>query len=495
MPSTPNSSASQATDAAGRFTFRPHGTGYFNVRVQKKEGFIDSSFPYAPPSSEEITLTAAQLLKEVRLFLTRPARISGSVKEADTSKPVAGIRVAAARVMSRGGYPVWKQAEARADANGEFAISGLLPGDYAVEVFPKKEAKERVLWEFSEADLKAVDQDYEHTYWPGGHGVETAFPVAFWSGGAIDVGSLAISRIPHYRVRVRFASTACAASEKIRVFEWLNNPEVPDGIFLAEAPCRPELLVTGLAPGIHRLLFEVRNQDGSRSAAVATFTIADENIEVSTALDSAMTVDGEIIAADGAKLPDLAKVSVHVEPQNGQGVWKPGSAAVDETGKFRIEILPPLVSHRISVYGLSSAHYVQEIRYNGIALPGSYVEVSTAAVMQRLTVVIDDKAATVAGGVFKNGDPVSRPVVFIAKWPLPTGENFLPARSANADERGQFRFGGLAPGEYRVVAVTRESMSGGLNGPSMRRLLERAGKIEVRRGASVTANLSLTESW
>ena len=52
------------------------------------------------------------------------------------------------------------------------------------------------------SDAELETQDYEWSYWPGGHGLDSAAPVTLISGGSTDVGTLKLRKAPVYRVRV-----------------------------------------------------------------------------------------------------------------------------------------------------------------------------------------------------------------------------------------------------------------------------------------------------
>jgi hypothetical protein len=57
------------------------------------------------------------------------------------------------------------------------------------------------------------------------------------------------------------------------------------------------------------------------------------------------------------------------------------------------------------------------------------------------------------------------------------------------DDQGRFQISGLAPGEYRVIALTRNIM----NTQVSNRLLMRAEKVILERGGSQSVSLKIVE--
>jgi hypothetical protein len=117
----------------------------------------------------------------------------------ETGKPIPNLQLRAVREQTRDPLRFWRGdgVAVRTGADGQFLAAGLPPGDYAVEIFPQTGSDKRVLTTFTEKDLDKTDLDYEHTYWPGGHGPEAALPVAVVSGATVQVGSIPVRKVPY----------------------------------------------------------------------------------------------------------------------------------------------------------------------------------------------------------------------------------------------------------------------------------------------------------
>jgi hypothetical protein len=363
-----------------------------------------------------------------------------------------------------------------------------------VEILQQTAPEKRVLTQFTEKDTQTVERDYETTYWPGGHGMDMAMPVSLASGATVDVGVLRVRKVPYYRAHVRVQGSNCEDGDTMYVTETVRTSQGGFMQALASVPCSRELLVSGFAPGAYRLLFSIRGRTlETRGSPDVMFSIVNENIEVTAALTPGVTLDGVFLAAEGAKLPDLTKAKVSlsagdlVGPMGGS---PPISPAPD--GKFRIEGVR-LPYQTVQISGLGPGNYTREIRYNGVKVAADTVALDSGGMTHTLTIVIDDKPGAIAGTVMSGDKPVSQPFVIARKWPPPDG----PMRSrwgsgtARGDEAGRFRIGGLAPGEYHVVAL--RSLDPSTSNAAVDRALSAAKKIEVGPNGIQNVTLEVTD--
>ena len=181
-----NDARKATTDHNGAFTLLLEKPGTYRVEA-KKPPYVSSGASGASDYAE-LTLTAEKPAADVKLFLARPGRLTGSVVDEETRKPIANLRLSAARRWNIVGFLPVGDMSAKTDAEGRFAATGLQPGEYAVVVGPQIEPDKRVLTKFTAQDLKTVESDYEQTYWPGGHGPEEVLPMSVASGATVDVG-------------------------------------------------------------------------------------------------------------------------------------------------------------------------------------------------------------------------------------------------------------------------------------------------------------------
>ncbi|HEY1337998.1 MAG TPA: carboxypeptidase-like regulatory domain-containing protein, partial [Bryobacteraceae bacterium] len=445
--------AAAESDSGGAFEFKPKELGFYAIAVTKEGYSADSG------AHQEVTLTSAEPIAEIRLSLVRAGRIAGIVTDEGTGKPVAGVKLKAwdARMLSllttgRGafyGRPNFGAGrEAITNVDGEFTIPEVIPGKYVVEVSPKALFGERLLSKFSEDDLKQADSDYEHTYWPGGHGADASFAAAVVSGASVDIGRITVRKVEYHRVHVRIPPATCTPSDKLMVYEQSGSYQLA---IADDAPCT-DMLIGGFPPGASSLILATRGSKNTRLMASVPLVIGDENIQVTAPLARGLALDGKFIHADGAA-PDLSNARISLRADGMipfADLLEP--AKPDSAGKFSF-IGIAAVNQKVTVSGLRAGDYVKEILYNGAPIEAGVLALGKGAMSQSLTVVVDDKAATVTG-VVKDGDTVvSQPFVLVASWPLSANHSFEPVARTIGDAKGAFQMTGIAPGEYRVLAV------------------------------------------
>ncbi len=484
-------SSKSKTDFTGSFSFPLDNPGPY--RVEAKKAGYSAPGTNTTRSYSELTLTADKPVAEARLYLVHPGEITGRVVDEETREPIPNLRLRAVRATVQGAFFPYNPA-VTTNGDGQFAATSLEPGEYAVEILPQTAPEKRVLTQFTARDAEAAERDYERTYWPGGHGVDTVLPVTLTSGATVDVGVLRVRKVPYYRVHVRAQGPNCEDGDTMYVSETVRTGQGSQMQALASVPCGRELLVTGFAPGTYRLIFSIRGRTlETRGSPAVVFSIVDENIEVTAALRPGVTVDGVFLASEGAKLPDLTKTKIYLSASDvvgPMGSSLPVSPATD--GKFRIEGVS-LANQTVFITGIGAGNYVKEIRYNGAKVVADVVTLDSGDLTRTLTIVIDDKPGAIMGAVMSGDKPVSQPYVIARKWPPPDGPRLSRWGSASArgDDAGRFRISGLAPGEYRLVAL--RSLDSSTSNAALERALSAAKKIEVGPNGLQNVTLDLTD--
>src|SRR5579863_8519877 len=111
------------------------------------------------------------------------------------------------------------------DQDGYFTATKLRPGDYLVSLVRRGP---EILPQFSEEDLKVVDQDLQVSNWPG-------VPVPIRSGASLSVGTITARKTPYYRAHLSVQGPDCAEGEK---WTFSTTPEM--GGFGPTVPCGKE---------------------------------------------------------------------------------------------------------------------------------------------------------------------------------------------------------------------------------------------------------------
>jgi Carboxypeptidase regulatory-like domain len=490
--------ATASTDLRGAFQFHPLRIGDYYVEV-KKQGYVSSySFNGAATSLQQSTGTLLSLSRnrpsqDVRLSLMRPGELTGRVIDED-GNPAAGVTV---EVLTPGASILSSGAIAATGKDGSFTATKLRPGEYLVRISSWPDGLATVVPQFSEADAREVDRRLATAYWPGVFDEQSASPVLVSPGSTNNVGTITTVKVPAYRVRVSVPAD-CGPDDKPEFFVFDDSGSSTSMRFANSASffsrsftplsssgfsCG-DFLVRDLRPGSYQ--FALRN---ARGWAVAAVDITTSNLDLALTITPDADIYGRVIAAPGARLPPLDALKIELKPSNDMVRPGPAPSTVAE-GRFLFKSVRGL-RHQVVVRGLGHQHYVKEVRIDGRVSAGGVVTPSQAS---QLEIVIDDQPAVLSGSVTEDGKPVSQSIVYLTKWPM---SSLNPIVDTTADDDGSFQIAGLAPGDYRVLAVLSAPLADGLELTKdiLPRLWYRAEKLTLRRGGSQTVALKLADPW
>jgi hypothetical protein len=247
-----------------------------------------------------------------------------------------------------------------------------------------------------------------------------------------------------------------------------------------DVPCGADFLIRNVEPGSYRLTLATQRTLETRTQASAPVEVINQNVEVPISLAPGVALDGRVVFPEGVPRTSFERLLVSVQPS--QIIFASGRPmSPDGDGRFRLENAP-WGRLMVSLINLSSNFYVREIRYNGNPVSGNAITLAGDSPSQTLEIVIDDKPASVRGVVANNDEPLSKPYAVLAKWPFTAESLALDLKNTTGDEKGNFRFAGLAPGEYRLLAVPPESKDK-LDEPGvLERLFAGALKVTLDRG-------------
>jgi carboxypeptidase family protein/SdrD B-like protein len=454
--------ATTFTDATGKFTFHPAGAGDYYVEV-KKEGYFAESYngPTVDPvdsTGDPVSIDANHPLRERKFSLMRLGELRGRVIDEDGA-PLANLRV---------GIRPGTITPVVTDQDGYFTATKLRPGDYQVSV---RRRSPEISPRFSEEDLKVVDQDLQVSNWPG-------VPVPIRSKASLSVGTITARKTPYYRAHLSVQGADCAEGE-----QWMFST-IPENRFGPSVPCGKEFMVRNLAPGSYSFSLMPSGLTNSKMQwAITTVEVMDHNVEVAMTMSAGTDINGRVIAAEGATLPASGtrwRLTV-----GGQRV------VLDASGNFLVHGSPG-DQQRVSLEAPGGRFYVKEIRYNGQIVADAVFN-PIPGVPGLLDIVVDDHAAAISGSVAEYDKASAQIMVVALKWPVSSNAAspsplLRPNASVTADGHGRFQLGGLAPGEYRVLAIPEGSLS--RLPPD---IVNGAEKVTLERGGSQSVLLKIVE--
>jgi Carboxypeptidase regulatory-like domain len=462
--------ATTSTDKRGEFRFPLDHFAEYLIEVTKEGYSVPSvgsgdAFARADVNRDHPT-------QDLRFLLTHPGEITGRVVDED-GNPVAGLQVAtlmnATQMPSRFGPDIVTAQD------GSFAVTKLPAGQYSILISPK--TLENVTAQFSDEDLKIVDQDLDSA---------SNAPVPVSSGATSSVGTITARKAPYYRAHVFVAGVDCTPKESWTFsLRYRTNPEFGRQLSI---PCGSGFLVRNLKPGSYWFILRTGKPQETGKWALAEVDITRENVEVSMVMSQTADVHGRFVAVEGATLPKFQRVGIMMRGRLGALFVDSAVGAVDAEAKFTVKNLWG-IPHDVSVQGLGGGYYVKEIRYNGVAMADGMVTPVPGAPAQNLEIVLDDQPATITGSVRDGDKPVSSPFIVAVKWPFTEGDVPVSGDGLKGDRDGRFQISGLAPGEYRLMAFNKIVRITELSS----QLLNRAEKVTLERGSLKDVSLKLID--
>ncbi len=485
------------TDDQGRFAFRDLAPGFYQP-VAQSEGFLQSLTPLASGAeiySAQIIVGEGQNVTGVVLKLTPQAVISGKVTD-ESGEPVVRAQVAAYRyVTSLGQRRLAMGRTAETDDLGMYRILNLPAGEYYVEAYrrdlapPSRAALDQPL-------PTAAETGFGRVWYPKGTDVNGAAPVRVNPGSDAANTNLTLPKVRVARIRGTVTDAAgpvTAApyvSLSLKDTAMTNMPvgslqTLPDGRFeISGVPAgsywltarpgaagRGGALATGSQTGA--MVIQSAGRGGpNMTMAVAPIDVKDQNID---GLKLEMTAGREVPVSVKMENGNVVGQCISMTLVPSVGTALP-SGMNCQAGKFTLRNVWPMVyTPEPNSLNLPANYYVKAVRYAGKDIPRTGMDFSGPG---EIEVIVGTTAATIEGTVQdRQGKPAGGAALIVA----PSDGSEL--RTGNANERGEFYFANLVPGEYRVYAWAGQAPETVMDLASLRPFASSARTLTVGNNA------------
>ena len=401
------------TDSNGHFDLSPLSPGAYLLSAQKK-GFVQSRFgqrhwnsPGTPIVLEQETLFYADLK------LHRPGAVMGEVFD-ENHLGLAGVAVHAWKT----GRTLKLVAGGETDDRGFFRIAGLPPGRYLIRTGPKElEDHQGLLPTFLGGVTRAA----------------AAVPVDV----RLDQEFTKLTIEPrHGRLSNLSGTVTGGPPGKVILYSDTGKREFPVG---------PEgqFSMEQLAPGEYDLLAE-SGSGPKLLAAQLRVVLAKENENATMQLSSAPQLQVRCESADG-RLPAMQGVSIFVRRQEESAESQSQRIACGEN----LPLLPG--NWEFAASGPTDV-YVAEVR-NAVAAGDSYNVHVILGQSKEVTVVFGSQPGTLTGKVTtSDGLSAIGAPVFLNAVEADLRSRLGGVRMVRCNEKGEYRFSGLAPGRYEIIS-------------------------------------------
>ena len=432
--------------AGGKFRFEKLAPGRYALLLHPASGFR------ANPVSVE--LREGESATGITINAFAGASVSGRVLNRQ-KRPVEGLRVSALRLPGEGsGFLPYRSPTGVALTNdlGEFQMSALDPGRYAILVEPPRRTLKLVEWNDDDPPaLPEPEQSVVETYYPDADSLAVAQVIQLEEGQQLESADVILTTAPTVCIRSRAGNPGESASRNL---VRLSGPLYWEGAILAEG----EVLsgtgfeICGLPRGDYSLLSFPVSQPGVPVTGFETIQLTDRPVRVPNlelrplvALSGHLSVDG----ADREPKPLIGAVSIGLAAPGRQAMPdERRSARATAPGAFTIPAVLP-AEYQLTVRP-PDGFYVKSATIDGrdalrqpVHTLGRDLRIVLGPDAPRLSVVVTDP----------EGTPVPGAAVIVAAEALPSPLVTGDLSTAICDQRGRADFLRLAPGRYRVLTL------------------------------------------
>ncbi|MEP7354280.1 MAG: carboxypeptidase-like regulatory domain-containing protein [Acidobacteriota bacterium] len=474
------------SDDRGGFSIPNISAGTYNLQVGKA-GFLmatSGSLEFEGSPIAPLTFDGTEHKTGVTLRLMSIPKISGRVTD-QNGNPVKPEITYIRKTFSQA-TPFLQDADARIDDDGNFTISGLMPGRYylrfRLETSEEEEASD------GKSDPVPV---YVETYYPSVDLMASATALQVVAGH--DIAGLDIRMQKAYRVKVggHLSDLDKLGEEGGSVYlSPLDSAEMTtQGIPVVGG----KFEFKNVPPGrylIATLPYALKDDPDKEHLLVAqeTVTVGKTDLrDVVLRSDPVGSISGKVTFED---IPEALKAVIRSLPIGIKSITMPyngniaGSSNPD--GTFQFPSVPP--GDYVLTSGGGLGRFLKSARLNGVDVLGMTLHIAPGA-NQRLEVVIAFGNAHLSGVVRDaNQKPAAR--VRVSAWghrPGFNGSNEV-FYSEVTGAGGEFTFPTMPPGEYSVLAWER--IENGIDGvlEFRSKFMTREATIEVKADGSYTIN-------
>ena len=176
--------------------------------------------------------------------------------------------------------------------------------------------------------------------------------------------------------------------------------------------------------------------------------------DTSALVKGTASLRGKVVTADTGRPIRRAQVSLA-----GSDGGEPRTVSTNALGVFEVNELP---AGRYTISVSKSGYLRLQHGQRRPGEPGRPVELSDGQKIQNLDLSLPKASAIIGRVTDELGDPMPNASIFPMQWRYFRGEKRLVPVSGGGifnrtDDTGQYRITGLEPGDYYVMAVTRES--------------------------------------
>ncbi len=447
------------SDAQGKFLFDAVEPGVYWLYASRT-GYLEQSYGAREPllKGAPVKLAAGQHRDGLVIKMTPQAFVYGKVADEDGDiLPNAQVQVYKS-AWAAGHMRFSVAGSAISQDDGSFVIGNLAPGRYYLSAGQPHGDDDG-------SPDSPGRQTYATTYYPGVADSAAASPVEVAAGAEVRGLEirLRLARAFHIRGRARNTLTGAPAAQAYLKLMPLDAPQEPghlevgavtgiDGGF--DFPdVAPGSYVIASGSGVFVATLAAQSAQGQAPPEVrntaaligrVVVQVGEQDVDnLVVPLGEGALVTGTVRMAGEESGKFSPWPALVLEPADGQSE-EPVAAQVKPDGSFRIPGIVP-DQYSVKVTGLPDDVYVKSVRFEGRDINGEDLNFASGAGGQ-LEIVLSSGAAGISGVVRDaEGAAAAGATVQVCQ-----GDDTVKYVSAN--ENGEYKVGGLPPGDYHVLA-------------------------------------------
>jgi len=447
------------TDDRGNFALRDIEPGAYQLSAQRDGYLTTTTFRRGavrmPP---RFTLTRGELVANLTFRLRPWSVISGKVRFED-GEPAVNVPVELYRQYHlRGRRGFTRVAGAATNDRGEYRVHGLSPGAYYVAVNYEGDQTGPAVQDQPRLDSFGKEvpvPSYTTTFFPNTLKLSEASPIRLREGDDLTGIDLYMRPVERVKLAGRITdgiagTTLTAATVTLERLDSGNTGTLPVPITLT-FDREERFHIPNVAPGSYQLWinasFEGQSLLGRQSLLVTNSDIDDLELVVLPA----RPWKGEIVAAPGAeRLPRDFTPRVVLEPRSERG------AAIfpsPQNNQFDLS-LAPNETYDVFINNLPEDLYISEVRVGGADVRAAGLSTTMASNIP-FQIAIESRGGRIIGSVSGSGNSFNEQPwsgATVALIPDPPRDRLQHYRETFADQYGEFRLDGIAPGRYILTA-------------------------------------------
>jgi hypothetical protein len=482
--------------ADGTFSIGELAPGTYGLEARYPGCFL---IPAKTPDGSDdavITLEPGEQPKTFLLTMTPHAAIAGRVID-ENGDPVPHVPVVAQAMAGEATH------QARTDDRGQYRLP-LAPGKYFVQAMGQGLYRGQSFGGFPEIRADgALPRVFGNTFYPSASGKDNATPIELEPGQ--DAESIDIRLAPGVGITIGGVVTGNPNGKPdggppafVTLTRAASNLESSSMVHseTTRAETDGRFTIAGVAHGRYRIFAQAAQSTDGKPLQSAPIEIAAESGSVANptlALAHGETLRGTVrLESDAAQSTAAEKLTVRLESVPGRGRVAESDTGADGTfhldrvfpGKFVVRVTP-----------LPENACIKSVKTGATESREGFIDLTRGGVNgARLDVIIRRDGGQMEGTVVgEDGHPPGIPLALVAL----SGEDVTADGTVEPDVKEvgpgkKFKFSGLRPGKYRLIAVDPRRLPAGER-EALESVLSQAPEIEVHANDRISKNLKIAE--